>query len=288
MMMLDYYEYTGDKTFARQTLLPVATAGLTFFALHFPHDAMGKLVLDPDNAIEMYWMAHNPAPDIAGLHAILPRLLALPQGMVDEVTRDQWKKLANELPDLPKGTVNGSEVLLPYEGEQTMTGNNIENPELYSIYPFRLYGLSRPDLEVALNTWKIRKFKGSGCWVQDPIQAAMLGLTDEARKDVTFDLTRKDSRLKFPAFWSRGHDYLPDEDNGGNGGNGLQEMLMQIDGRKILLLPAWPSDWNAEFKLHAPFRTTVQGRVVHGKLLDLQITPRSRAADVTIPGNGSH
>ena len=287
MMMLDYYDYTGDKVFVKQTLLPVATAGLTFFAQHFPHDAAGKLVLDPDNAIEMYWMAHNPAPDIAGLHAILPRLIALPQGMVDEVTRNEWKKLENELPELPKGTLGEARVLLPYEGEQTMKGNNFENPELYAIYPFRLYGLGRPDLDVALNTWKVRKFKGSGCWVQDPIQAAMLGLTDEARKDVVFDLTRKDSRLKFPAFWNRGHDYMPDEDNGGNGENGLQEMLMQIDGRKILLLPAWPSDWNADFRLHAAYGTTVEGRVVKGKLIDLKVTPRSRAADVTIANKGA-
>jgi beta-glucosidase-like glycosyl hydrolase len=43
-----------------------------------------------------------------------------------------------------------------------------------------------------------------------------------AQKDVIFDLTRKDPRLKFPAFWDRGHDYMPDEDNGGNGENGLQ------------------------------------------------------------------
>jgi alpha-L-fucosidase 2 len=287
MMMLDYYDYTGDKAFARETLVPVAAEGLTFFDQHFPHDAQGKLVLDPDNAIEMYWMAHNPAPDIAGLHAILPRLLALPDGMVDEATRNDWKKLLGELPELPQGTVKGEKVLLPYEGEQTMKNGNSENPELYAIYPFRLYGLGRPDLELALSTWKVRKIKTTGCWVQDPIQAAMLGLTDEAQKDVTFDLTRKDPRLKFPAFWDRGHDYMPDEDNGGNGENGLQEMLMQVNGREIILLPAWPKNWNAEFKLHAPYETTVEGRVVKGKLVDLKVTPESRKADIMVSGKGN-
>jgi alpha-L-fucosidase 2 len=287
MMMLDYYDYTGDKAFARQTLVPVGTAGLTFFDQNFPHDAQGKLVLDPDNAIEMYWMAHNPSPDIAGLHAILPRLLALPDGMVDEATRNDWKKLLGELPDLPEGMVKGAKVLLPYEGEQTMKNGNSENPELYAVYPFRLYGLGQPDLDVALNTWKARKIKATGCWVQDPIQAAMLGLTDDAQEDVTFDLTRKDPRLKFPAFWERGHDYMPDEDNGGNGENGLQEMLMQINGRQIMLLPAWPKDWNGEFKLHAPYETTVEGRIVKGKLVNLKVTPESRTVDVTVAGKPS-
>jgi hypothetical protein len=78
---------------------------------------------------------------------------------------------------------------------------------------------------------------------------------------------------EFPAFWERGHDYMPDEDNGGNGENGLQEMLMQTNGRQITLLPAWPKNWNAEFKLHAPYETTVEGRVVNGKLVDLKVTP---------------
>jgi len=282
MMMLDYYDYTGDKTFAKNTLVPVAEAGLTFFDQHFPHSVMGKLVLDPDNSIETYWMAHNPAPDIAGLHAILPRLLTLPDAIVDEGTRGEWKRISGELPDLPQGTVNGMNVLLPYEGEQTLKSENGENPELYAIYPFRLYGLGRPDFDIALNTWNARRFKGSGCWLQDPIQAAMLGLADEAQRDVTFNFTRKDPHLKFPAFWQRGHDYMPDEDNGGNGENGLQEMLMQTNGRQIILLPAWPKDWNAEFKLHAPYKTTVEGRIVRGKLVDIKVSPEARKSDVTI------
>lgn len=288
MMMLDYYDYTGDKVFLQQTLLPVATSGLTFFAQHFPRDSRGKLVLDPDNSIETYWMAHNPAPDIAGLHAILPRLLALPNGMVNETTRDDWKKLLSELPELPQGAVGGAKVLLPYEGGQTMKVSNSENPELYAIYPFRLYGLNRPDLDLALNTWKNRKVKTTGCWVQDPIQAAMLGLTDEARNDVTSNFNRKDPRLKFPAFWIAANDYMPDEDGGGNGENGLQEMLLQTNGRQIILLPAWPKSWDAEFKLHAPYLTTVEGKIVKGKLVDLKVTPKSRRADVTVAGRAGY
>ena len=85
-----------------------------------------------------------------------------------------------------------------------------------------------------------------GCWVQDPIQAAMLGLGDVA-KYVTFNLTNKDPHMRFSAFWAHANDYMPDEDNGGNGMNGLQQMLVQSVDRHILLLPAWPHDWNASF-----------------------------------------
>jgi hypothetical protein len=281
MMMLDYYEYTGDTAFVKKTLLPVATAGLQFFDQHFGRDSTGKLLLDPDNAIEMFWKVHNPAPDIAGLQAVLSRMIKLPGGMVDEKTLSQWEKLYDELPPLPISNNNNKKVLLPYTGPQTAKSFNSENPELYAIYPFRIYGLGKPDLDVAVNTFNARKQRSKGCWVQDPIQAAMLGQADVAKEYVSFALTRKDPTLKFPAFWDKGNDYTPDEDNGGNGENGLQQMLMQVNGKKIMLLPAWPAGWDADFKLNAPYNTTVEGRVENGKLINLKVSPESRMADVT-------
>jgi alpha-L-fucosidase 2 len=280
MMMLDYYEYTGDANFAKETLVPIATAGLTFFDQHFGRDAQGKLLLDPDNSIEMYWKVHDPAPDIAGLHAILTRMIALPDKLTTAAARANWARLLKELPELPIGTRNEKTSLLPYTGPQTVRSRNSENPELYAIYPFRLYGLGQPDLQLAVDTFNTRKQKQMGCWVQDPIQAAILGLADVAKRYTAYNLTRKDPSLKFPAFWVHANDYQPDEDNGGNGENGLQTMLLQSVGRKILLLPAWPAGWNAEFKLNAPFQTTVQGSVQNGKLLNLVVTPRQRLADV--------
>jgi len=281
MMMLDYYEYTGDKKFARNTLVPVATAGLEFFDKHFTRDSTGKLSLDPDNSIEQFWKVHNPAPDIAGLHALTARMLALSHDLTNKQSRDKWKKLQSELPDLPIGQRNGVSVLLPYTGEQNAKPRNSENPELYAVYPFRLYGLNKSGLQLAINTFNERKQRQKGCWVQDPIEAAMLGLTDIAKTYVQFNFRRKDPQFKFPAFWQEANDYVPDEDNGGNGENGLQQMLMQTDGKKIMLLPAWPKEWgNVKFKLHAPYNTTVEGRIKAGKLTDLIVIPASRKADV--------
>jgi hypothetical protein len=292
MMMLDYYDYTGDKDFARKYLMPLASAGLQFFDEHFGRDAAGKLLLDPDNSIEMFWKVHNPAPDLAGLRAVLPRMIALPDEVVAATgvgavsggdknagaLKNEWERLLSMLPELPADSGR----LLPYTGPQTAHARNLENPELYSIYPFRLYGLDKPGLELARHTFEVRKFREKGCWNQDPIQAAMLGYADVAKDYVHFALTRKEPRLKFPAFWARAHDYEPDEDNGGNGENGLQKMLMQTNGRKILLVPAWPKGWDAAFKLHAPYNTTVQGRVMNGKVVDLVVLPASRAGDVKI------
>ena len=294
-MMLDYYDHTQDKAFLKETLLPFANLGLTFFSSHFPRDKEGKLLLSPDNAIEMYWMVNNPLPDIAGLHYVLSRLKQLPEDETTSEMRKSWLELEEILPPLPVADKNGKKVIYPYDtllnqpyDGVTKTGvkaHNSENPELYAIYPFRLYGLpelGKADLQVARDTYEARTQKGLHCWGQDPMDCAYLGLTDEAQKLVIHDLTNQDKRQKFLAFWDRGHDYAPDEDIGGNGEQTLQLMLMQTEGKKILLLPAWPQDWNCTFKLHAPYKTIVSGRVEGGKIQNLVVDPDFRKADVII------
>jgi hypothetical protein len=63
---------------------------------------------------------------------------------------------------------------------------------------------------------------------------------------------------------------------------GLQEMLLQTDGRKIYLLPAWLKSWNVHFKLHAPHQTTVECEVKNGKVQVLKVLPESRKGDVVV------
>jgi hypothetical protein len=278
-MMLDYFAYTGDREFVRQTLLPIADAGVTFFDRHFPHEN-GKLLLQPDNAIEMFWKARNPAPDIAGLRWVLRGLLALPPDLTAAEQRSHWQAVLGAVPELPAGVAGGVKVLLP--AEVFDQGHNSENPELYAVYPFRLFGLGKPDLELARATFAVRRFKTNGCWRQDGVQAALLGDTETARKNVSTVLTRKDKQCRFPAFWDHGSDYVPDEDNGGNGLNALQLMLLQSEGRRILLLPAWPKDWDCDFKLHAPLRTTVEAKVRNGKIESLRVEPQQRLQDVEL------
>jgi hypothetical protein len=65
---------------------------------------------------------------------------------------------------------------------------------------------------------------------------------------------------------------MSDENNGGNGENGLQEMLKRTIGREIILLPALPKNSNAKFKLHAPYdrrpASPVSAQPVTGNLGD--------------------
>jgi hypothetical protein len=59
-------------------------------------------------------------------------------------------------------------------------------------------------------------------------------------------------------------------------------MLLQTTDEKIVLLPTWPKDWNANFKLHAPKNTIVEGKVENGEIIDLIVTPEFRRKDVVI------
>jgi len=63
-----------------------------------------------------------------------------------------------------------------------------------------------------------------------------------AEGDVHYNLTRTDPRLKFPAFWVKGNDYAPDEDNGGNGETAFSKCSCRPMAKKIMLLPRGPTD----------------------------------------------
>jgi hypothetical protein len=159
---------------------------------------------------------------------------------------------------------------------------NSEVPELYAVYPFRLCSFDQENVQLGLEALNHRGPKGYQGWRQDDIMMAYLGLTDQAREYVVGRASTKHKGSRFPAFWGPNMDWIPDQDHGGVLMKAYQSMLLQTDGKKIFLLPAWPNDWNAAFKLHAPYQTVIEGRVKDGEVIDLKVTPKSRMKDVVI------
>ena len=109
---------------------------------------------------------------------------------------------------------------------------------------------------------------------------ACLGLARQAAENVSSRMTNYNSKFRFPAMWGPHNDEVPDMDHGGVGQMALQTMLLQSDGKKLLLFPAWPKDWDVTFKLHAPYNTIVQGEYRGGHLMSLRVTPQERMRDV--------
>lgn len=281
-MALDYFEHTLDREFLRTRGLPVTREVLTFFDLHYPTNAAGQLVMHPSQALETWWHCTNAAPELAGCHALTARLLALPAEWVPEADRTLARRLRAKLPPLPLRQINGQTALAP--AEFFADKRNIENPELYAVFPFRLFAFNRPHVEWALAALEHRPDRGHFGWRQDDIFLAYLGRTEDARRALVSRARNHDRNERFPAFWGPNYDWTPDQDHGGVLMKTLQALLLQTDGDQVFLLPAWPRDWDVEFKLHAPRQTVIEGVYRAGKLLTLRVTPENRRQDVVVAG----
>lgn len=256
-----------------------------------------KLELYPSSALELYAGAKNPTDVVAGLRALTNGVLSFPEKELTAEQYDFFSGLIQRLPEIPTIEKKGRCMLPPAESwELEGDQDNMEFPQLYTLFPFEIYSFDdSKGLEIAKNTWlynsKASAQKNYICWFQGGIFAAHLGLTDEA-KSYTMnkflhplgDRGNKEIPVhRFPAFWDNpGFCQSPDMDHGGTSMIGLQDMLMQTKGKHIYLLPAWPSDWNCDFKLHAPYNTIVEGSIKGGKLINYEVVPVSRKKDVVV------
>lgn len=278
--MLDYYDYTRDESFIDKYILPFATQVIRFYDQHWIRINQ-TLRFIPANALEQFWDCLNPTDYIAGLKYTISKLNALPKGKVSLDLLDEWNNCLQSLPPIPM-TSDGLRIL---PAEEYGEARNFENPECYVIFPFKLYGLGRPNIEIAMNTFNNRIYKQLTCWSQDVIQAPLLGLADESRQYLMKNVNSLDPEVRFPAYWKPGSDYTPDLDSGGAFANGLQNMMLQNIDNQIFVLPSFPGSWNVDFKLRAFNNTTVYVRSVGTSVLSMRVLPESRNKDVVFPDN---
>lgn len=279
-LMIDYFEHTNDLNFFNKSLLPTARKILTFFDLHYALDDKGKLIMHPSQALETWWECTNPMPEVAGLYSITERLLSF--NILNNEYSNFLKKLRNKLPDIPTRVYKGTQMLAA--AEKFAKKQNIENPELYSVFPFRLFTKQKPNYNLAYNALIYRDERGNAGWKHDEVFMTYLGLADSAKQYLIARAKNKNKESRFPAFWGPNYDWTPDQTHGGVLMKTLQTMVIQSDEKKIYLMPAWPKEWNVNFKLHAPNNTFVEGIFSDGKFSLLKVTPESRRKDVLIEG----
>ena len=258
----------------------------------------GKLRIYPANAIELLIGAENPIEVIAALRRLTDALTKLEPCLVSPSEKTYFAHLLSILPELPVGEKNGVQVLLPAKSYQKYY-NTWELPELYAAWPYRLHAVTRAgSTAIAQATWdnlppnRAEKVTRDYSWMPVVVNMAALGNTPEAARRVVEKLSNTAApQARFPAFFGPGHDWVPDHNWGGSGMVGLQEMLLAADpygDGKIHLFPAWPKEWDVDFKLHAPRQTVVEARVKNGRLVSLKVTPESRRKDVVIPAGFGH
>jgi len=280
-MMLEYFNYTGDREFLDELALPVISEVIEFYSIHWPFDTESKIEFYPAQALETYWDVKNPVPDIAGMKKVLSELLKLPGDLISVPQRAEWERVLETVPDFPIETdENGKQYMLPAWVNYSESHNQ-ENIALYSVFPYRQYGVGYDNIEMMRNTYHNRDFTTSySCWSNNNVFAAYLGLTDKARIQLAERFVRSGG-YRFPAFYIEG-DWVPDHDNGGVAQQAIQAMLLQPVNEKLYLFPAWPMEWDVDFKLHAPGNTVVEARLKDGKLEELIVSPEERKKDIII------
>jgi alpha-L-fucosidase 2 len=307
-MMGDYVHHTGDRRFAREVWLPFADAVVLFFEQHYPQrDGHGRMVMSPSAAVETYQPALNPVTESAGLARALEQLLALAAEDAPSGRRERWAALREATPGTPERTIMGQRLLAV--ADEGPAGREIcEVPELYAVWPFRrISHTSHRQLAAARQSFAVRMMSldgtddkqayETGGWLYTAADAAYLNLPREAARLVEQNfgdgapwLTGTGGKPplpdghpgqpRFSAFWETRMDFIPDQCHGGASIHALQSMLLQAEGTKILLMPAWPEEWDVRFKLHAPLNTVIEGEYRGGALRVVRVTPERRRADI--------
>lgn len=285
-MALEAHRYAGMDI---EQYEPMILSCLRFFDQHYTQDdAHGKMIIYPGSGCETYKITRNSASTIAALHTVCHSYLRYKDN-------DEVRRMLNRIPPLPAymqedtlGTAPTDDdepryklCIAPAETWERI--NNVETPQLYPVWPWRMAYITEPEhslqegtlclYQMALNTYQCDsialKHRTHIGWKQDNIWAACLGQTDDA-----FSLTMQklaDGPFRFPAFWGPGYDWMPDHNWGGSAVIGLEEMLLQEDpvSGELLILPAWPKDRDIHFKLHAS-----GGRIVEVTQKDGKITQK--------------
>ncbi|MDR1371619.1 MAG: DUF5703 domain-containing protein [Dysgonamonadaceae bacterium] len=281
VMALDFYRYSRNETFMRDTVIPLAREVIRFFDLHYERDGKGKLVFYPSQVLETWWEATNPATDISGLHYLIDGLLQ--EKDIPPTDRKTWERLKRQLPEVPLASEDGKQYILP--AEKFAYQKNNENGERYAVFPFSLFGVGHGTEDIVSNTIDRRLFKnsfGGRCWTQDQIMYAYAGMSEEAKEGLIHRWMTYSKYLRLPMFGAEDPDYVPDFDHNGAGSVALQRMAVQEVGDKIYVLPAWPQSWDGSFKLHLRDCTVIKGAVKNGKVENIDITPEERKKDVVI------
>jgi hypothetical protein len=287
-MILEYHRFTGKDISA---YMPFIKAAILFFDEHYQLrqrmrkgkalDEKGKLVLYPSTSCESYRGAENPTDLIAGLRACIRSMLDLDETYLSQGEKDYFSGYLQRIPDFPFDTIDDLPVIKPAASWQKEA--NQELPQFYPLFPFDQFQLGDPEMEAFKNAYNLAPQFRKGTimsWHQDGIQFARMGMTGQAADYNSRKL--QDSPRRFPTFWGPGHDWVPDHNWGGSGMIGLQEMLMQTLGDQIYVFPAWPRDWDVDFKLHAPLETTVEVSLRDGQVIKLEVIPEHRRKDVLV------
>ncbi|MBG0855540.1 hypothetical protein I2W78_27775 [Streptomyces spinoverrucosus] len=171
------YRYTDDTEYLRNVAYPFMRETAKFYSAMLTRDpATGKYHMANSNSHETYWNVRDAITDLAAVRSIFPLTIQVSRQLgVDEGLRGTWQTVLDNL--TPFVVENGA--YQPHQPPIAQTRNN-ENVSSELIWPYDLTGIGAPDHQTAVNTWNQRPFPYGNVWANDAVQAARLGLGNEA------------------------------------------------------------------------------------------------------------
>jgi alpha-L-fucosidase 2 len=228
-----YYRYTNDANYLRNTAYPFMRDVVKFYAAKLTKDGNGKYNMASSNAHETYWNVPGAITDLAAVKSLFPVTIQASQQLgLDSDLRTQWQNILTNLAPYP---TDGS-AYLPHTPPIAQTRNG-ENVASEVIWPYNTTGIGAPDYQTAVNTWNKRPFPYDNVWANDAIQAARLGLGDQAYNGMKTMLQKYQNYPNGLTANTNGvFEYL------GVNLSAMNEALLQSYNDKIRVFPAVPSD----------------------------------------------
>jgi len=231
--MYAQYAYTGDAEYLKNTAYPFMKEVVKFYQQKLTKGGDGKYYMALSNAHETYWNVPNAITDLCAVRSLFPLTIATSVKLgLDADLRAGWQSVVDNLVAYPTDGTN----YLPHQPPIGAMRNG-ENVAAELIWPYNVTGIGAPDYAMALSTWKARPAPYSNVWALDAIQAARLGLGEEALQGMKLMLQKYQN---YPNGFTNNtngvFEYL------GVHLSVMNEALLQSYNDKIRVFPALPKD----------------------------------------------
>jgi hypothetical protein len=293
------YRHTGDREWLRSHAYPLLRGTVEFYRHLVKKEADGLYHLSGTHAHEDFWGVKDSIMDLAAIRGTAPLAIRASEILdVDAELRDQWRELLKNLAPYPMGSNPQAKALTGgaladdiwaagYLGEVDGQ-HNPEDVWLTPVFPFEDWTLETRDatadrivqrlLDLAPRHKSVLNGAGTNTAIRSPIAAARAGSREELprildRYAAAFSpLSNGMSLFEGPTAASVEHLGLLTTT--------LQDALLQSvsprpgEPEVIRVFPAWPTNWNASFRLLARSGFLVSSKIETGAVHFVEIESR--------------
>ncbi len=262
--LFEYYEYTGDREFLSNTALPILKKACEFYSDILTNTGNEKLSVCPATSPENTFKCNDKSTSVAKSSAIMDTIVLdcfksyLKACEITGISDEFTKKIAEQTEKIKPFKIGSQGQLLEWDDEYKECDRHHRHvSHLIGLHPFSLINKNdTPELfDACKKTLEIRGDAGTGWSLAWKINFhARLKNSDKAYTLLNMQLNPVRSRKKSAFNYGDGggtypnlFDAHPPFQIDGNFGaaSGINEMLVQSDGKNVYLLPALPKEWKS-------------------------------------------